>query len=442
MTDEKTGQTRQTCCVCTSLTKALKCEQRKNEVRDSDNSYENDTKDAIDAQLNASKAPGPKHMQSWSRTPSQATKKDRSKASEIAKEDPLSTILAAIAELKTSNMKVKLKMRSLIRELTKIKSQLEEINKQLAAIKVQLTKTETQLTEIISTTSSKMRSTSRRFTLRTESLSNESSTQLYVSVLAGAMPSASVKSVFTANALFCTINTSRVEGNENEAQSKRIRQAIEREIRTSENQTEWQCIAVIKDSRNPTRIQIACCSETELQQVKDAAQKTIAAGARVLRNQLYSVKVDNVNRTAILNIEGNLLLRTVEELGQENDVKIAKIAWLSKKEQAKAYESMVVCVTNSNDAARLLQSQYFHVAEESAYTRVFEPCERPLQCYKCQKLRHKAFSCTNQQVCMKCAETGHYHRECQATIPKCVPCKDPHELFSRNCQVLFSLCHE
>lgn len=442
MAGKKAGQTRQTRCVHTSLTKALEREQRKNEARDSDNSYENDMKDAIDAQLNAPKAPGPKRMQSRPRTPSQATKRGRPKASEIAKEDPLFTILVAIAELKTSNIKVKSKMRSLIRELAEVKSQLEEINEQLAAIKVQLTKTETQLAEIISTTSSEMRSTSGRFTLRTESLSNESPTQLYVSVLAGAMPSASVKSVFTANALFCTINTSRVEGNENEAQPGRIRQAIEREIRTSENQTGWRCVAVTKDSRNPTRIQIACRSETELQQVKDAAQKTIAAGARVLRDQLYPVKIDNVNRTAILDIEGNLLLRTVKELGQENDVKIAKIAWLSKKEQAKAYESMVVCVTNSNDAARLLQGQYFYVAEESAYTRVFEPRERPLQCYKCQKLGHKAFSCTNQQVCVKCAETGHYHRECQATIPKCVPCEGPHESFSRNCQVLFPLCHE
>jgi len=59
-------------------------------------------------------------------------------------------------------------------------------------------------------------------------------------------------------------------------------------------------------------------------------------------------------------------------LGKENNVKIAKIAWLSKKNQAKAYRSMVVYLTSGNDATGLLQGQYFHVAGESAYTNVFK----------------------------------------------------------------------
>lgn len=39
---------------------------------------------------------------------------------------------------------------------------------------------------------------------------------------------------------------------------------------------------------------------------------------------------------------------------------------------------MVVYVTKGSDAVRLLQGQYFDVAGESAYTRVFEPCRGPL----------------------------------------------------------------
>jgi hypothetical protein len=46
---------------------------------------------------------------------------------------------------------------------------------------------------------------------------------------------------------------------------------------------------------------------------------------------------------------------------------VAKIAWLSRRDSGKAYGSMVVYVTKSSKAARLLQEQYFHVAGESAY---------------------------------------------------------------------------
>ena len=123
-------------------------------------------------------------------------------------------------------------------------------------------------------------------------------------------------------------------------------------------------------------------------------------------------------------------------LGKENNVKIAKIAWLSKKNQAKAYRSMVVYLTSGNDATGLLQGQYFHVAGESAYTNVFEQQVRPKQCYKCQEL------CQKTQVCVRCACEGHHHSNCQAEIPKCALCGGPHESMSKNCQVLNPHHHE
>jgi hypothetical protein len=101
--------------------------------------------------------------------------------------------------------------------------------------------------------------------------------------------------------LYCTIDTSRVgEEERSKAQPGTIRKAIEEEIRTLEGQENWRCAAVIRDARNTERIRIACRDEAELQQVKEAAQKTAAAGARVLRDQLYLVKVDNAKRTAVI----------------------------------------------------------------------------------------------------------------------------------------------
>ncbi len=45
----------------------------------------------------------------------------------------------------------------------------------------------------------------------------------------------------------------------------------------------------------------------------------------------------------------------VNVLGKENDIYIAKIRWLSRKETGKAYRLMVVYVTKGYKAAQLLQ---------------------------------------------------------------------------------------
>lgn len=162
----------------------------------------------------------------------------------------------------------------------------------------------------------------------------------------------------------------------------------------------------------------------------------------MLRDQLYPVRVDNANRTTIIDQDGKVLPGAAEVLGKENEVSIAKVAWLSRRDSGKVYGSMVVYVTKGSDATRLLQGQYFHVAGESAYTRVFEPRYGPSKCYRCQELGHKAFACTKAQVCARCSQTGHHHSECHQAIPKCTSCGGPHESFSRNCQVLYPTRHE
>ena len=91
--------------------------------------------------------------------------------------------------------------------------------------------------------------------------------------------------------------------------------------------------------------------------------------------------MDNANRAAVLEHDGSIRAGVTESLGKENDVRIAKMAWLSKKETAKAYGSMVVYVTKGSDAVRLLQGQYFHIAGEFAYTSVYELRTGLVPCY-------------------------------------------------------------
>ncbi|EAQ85571.1 predicted protein [Chaetomium globosum CBS 148.51] len=219
--------------------------------------------------------------------------------------------------------------------------------------------------------------------------------------------------------LFCTIDTSRVEENEkNKVQVADVRKAIEAEVRTLENMGDWRCAAVVKEARNPDRVKVVCRDENETRIVKDAAQKITVPGVRVLRDQLYPVRIDNANRTAVLDAEGNVLPGAMEALGTENDVNIAKIAWLSRKDTGKAYGSMVVYVTKGSEARRLLDGRYFHLAGESAYTTVFAPREGPTQCYRCQEIGHKAFACKKPQRCGRCEEQGHHHKTCQSVTLK------------------------
>ncbi|OAQ71884.1 hypothetical protein VFPFJ_10971 [Purpureocillium lilacinum] len=110
-----------------------------------------------------------------------------------------------------------------------------------------------------------------------------------------------------ASELYCTIDTSRVEeANRDQAQVGAVRQAIELEMRARDGLATWRCAAVLKDARAAERIKIICRDENELRQVREAAQKTAVVGARVMRDQLFPVKVDNANRSMVLDAEGTL----------------------------------------------------------------------------------------------------------------------------------------
>jgi len=247
----------------------------------------------------------------------------------------------------------------------------------------------------------------------------------------------------TTDALYCVVDTSRVAGEETDKTSPgAIRAAVEKEMRATNGQDNWRCRAVTRDARNPSRVRISCRDEDEQQMVKQIAETKIAPGTRVLRDELYPIKVDNVNRLAVLDEHGEIRTGAAESFGRENETTVAKVSWLSKKNVAKAYGSMVVYLTKGSDASRLLRDGFFHVAGESGYARVFERRPRPEQCFNCQALGHKAFQCKNAQRCARCANEGHRHNDCTATVLKCVPCGGPHESFSRNCRKLYPSPHE
>ncbi|GKU14980.1 unnamed protein product, partial [Fusarium langsethiae] len=109
--------------------------------------------------------------------------------------------------------------------------------------------------------------------------------------------------------LFCMIDISRVSKEEAEKiTAGTVRSVVEREMRASSDAS-WRCLAVTLKAKNPSRIMVAYRDEAEHQRIKQAVEKAkLAAGVRVLRDELYPVKVDNVKRTAVLEETGEIRL--------------------------------------------------------------------------------------------------------------------------------------
>lgn len=49
-----------------------------------------------------------------------------------------------------------------------------------------------------------------------------------------------------------------------------------------EDQENWQCTVVVKDATNVDWVKVICRDETEIQLIKEAAQKTMVPDARAL----------------------------------------------------------------------------------------------------------------------------------------------------------------
>lgn len=91
-----------------------------------------------------------------------------------------------------------------------------------------------------------------------------------------------IPSTFT-DTLYCTVDVTNLEGAERDnASASKIRRNIEKEMREGEEGSGWGCVAVTRDPRHAARIRVTCRNESEVARVKEAVEKTKAAGSRVL----------------------------------------------------------------------------------------------------------------------------------------------------------------
>ena len=100
--------------------------------------------------------------------------------------------------------------------------------------------------------------------------------------------------------LYCTVDVSRTGGEDDRPSAGTIRSMVESGVRSELDNPSWRCRAVTKDPKNPHRIRITCRDDGEHEVVKRIAEAKLPRGARIMRDDLYPIRVDNVNRTAVL----------------------------------------------------------------------------------------------------------------------------------------------
>ena len=192
----------------------------------------------------------------------------------------------------------------------------------------------------------------------------------HLSVLSVSSPISRILSSAHNDTLICTFDTVHTQyQNQGKVSSGALQNAIEKELSMKEDK--FQCIAV-HAGRQARQVIVRARNEDELHRIKEAALKIAPGETTVLRDQLYSLKIDNISRLAVLNEDSSLQTSIAERLRKENNISITKVIWLSNKENNKAYRLMAVYFTKSDERDRYLQDAFFDAGEESGFTATFE----------------------------------------------------------------------
>ena len=122
-----------------------------------------------------------------------------------------------------------------------------------------------------------------------------------------------------------------------------------------------------------------------------------------------------------------------ETIGRENNVKIMKLAWLSKLNPDKLYGSLVVYLSSQKEAEGLLNRQVMDFGSEAGFTKVYECRQYLTRCQKCLQYGHVKARCTSDVRCTYCAALRHKEPSCTATEASCAVCQESHKVSDPGC---------
>lgn len=80
--------------------------------------------------------------------------------------------------------------------------------------------------------------------------------------------------------------------------------------------------------------------------------------------------MDSVRETPVLAENNNICDGAAEMFGQENDTTVAKVIWLSRKDNGKAYGSVAVYPTKTADVRRILEEGLFYTSYKTSCCHV------------------------------------------------------------------------
>jgi hypothetical protein len=374
-------------------------------------------------------------------TPAAPKKRTTTNMHQSTEKDPneglLSTMLDMMADIMNQNNQILEENKRVAEENQQLRSQLGELTDQIGGLKTKIEDIQAQMTANHSSIGLSPVTYANVLKSANSTRSTIPSSGAWPTNSGSINPGSSASAIPKIDVPFCTIDFSRVD----EVDKHKVTpSAIRKLVNSGETGGRKRSCAVTMVPRGDPRLRVTCATEEEKEEVKKILDRESIRGLRVLKDQIYPVKVDAVKRSSVLDEEGNLRPGVVREMEEENEVSIAKVSWLSKKDVPKEYGSMVVYTTKSSEAVRLLEGLYFHVQGLAGYTKTYVAREGPPQCYNCQQLGHKAYECKAPKVCGRCAGPGHHHSEC-ALEPKCTLCRGPHEAFSKKCRKLYPTPH-
>jgi len=82
---------------------------------------------------------------------------------------------------------------------------------------------------------------------------------------------------------------------------------------------------VTRDIKNHNYIQIIGRDVQKTKMIKEVIKKIIISDLKVLRDQLYFIKVNNIYRDDVLSIKKLLLLEIIESLKKKNKILVIKM---------------------------------------------------------------------------------------------------------------------
>ena len=229
------------------------------------------------------------------------------------------------------------------------------------------------------------------------------------------------------------VRSTQFDKNDVKAIRERVRQAFDSHDMTRD----IGLVGIARLGGETTRVKVCMRTHEEVRvaRIHNEWLGTHFQGARMQGAQWHAIKVDRVSKYAICD-ESQIRLRpdACTRLGEENGIVIKKMQFVGRQTPDKRYCSVVIYVEDKQEADRLLDQQTIEADGEIAFTRQYEQREPIKRCYKCQKYRHEASKCRDEeQTCGNCAEKGHTYRECQTQTPKCANCGGGHKSNDKGC---------